>query len=110
MLEDQLVVADVVLHPVEQDTGHLLLRGHAERPVPTGDDDVGGLAPEVLRRGGAAHSTVEGLATVAAADLDGHLESLPRGFETAHAEVAQSLDMAFQRDVRYLQPLRRLGA
>ena len=48
MLQDQLVVVHVVLHPHEQQTGDLLLRGIAPGPVLTGDGDVGGLALHVL--------------------------------------------------------------
>ena len=96
MLQYQLVVVDIIFHPFEQQSGYLFLGGIAEGPRTAGDGDVGGLALHVLGSIG----TVEGLVEVDAAEArvhtDGQIEVTSRRFETAHAEVLQSRDMALQ--------------
>lgn len=84
--------------------------GVAERPVLTGDGDVGGFALHVLGGFGTANKPVELGAAVTRGDLYGQAEVLTQGFETALAEVLQSRDVALQWDVGNLMALGCLRA
>ena len=65
MLQDQLIVVDIGLHPHKEHTGYLLLTGAAEGPAAAGDGDVGGFAPHVLGIADTANFFVELWAAVA---------------------------------------------
>ena len=108
MLQYQLVVVNIIFHPLEQQTGYLFRGGIAERPRAAGDGDVGGLALHVLGSIGTMNGLVEVGAAEARAHLDGQVEVTACRFETAHAEVLQSRDMALQRCVVDVVLLGRL--
>ena len=96
MLQYQLVVVNIIFHPLEQQTGYLLRGGIAERPCAAGDGDVGGLALHVLGSIGTMNGLVEVDAAEARVHFDGQVEVTACRFETAHAEVLQGRDMALQ--------------
>ena len=110
MLQYQLVVVNIIFHPLEQQTGYLFRGGIAEGPRAAGDGDVGSLALHVLGGFGTANKPVELGAAVARGDLYGQAEVLTQGFETALAEVLQGRDVALQWDVGNLMALGRLRA
>ncbi len=108
VLQYQLVVVNIIFHPLEQQTGYLFRGGIAERPRAAGDGDVGGLALHVLGSIGTMNGLVEVDAAEARVHCDGQVEVTARRFETAHAEVLQSRDMALQRCVVDVVLLGRL--
>ena len=110
VLQNQLVVVNIIFHPLEQQTGYLFRGGIAERPRAAGDGDVGSLALHVLGGFGTANKPVELGAAVARGDLYGQAEVLTQGFETALAEVLQGRDVALQRNVGDVMRLGRLRA
>ena len=110
VLEDELVEVCLHLHPPEEHKGYLLAGGIAEGPILTGDGDVGGFALHVLGGFGSSNKSVELGAAVARGDLYGQAEVLAHGFETAHAEVLQSRDVALQLNVGDVVGFGRLRA
>ena len=110
VLKDELVEVYGVAHPPEEQTGYLLAGGVAEGPTTAGDGDVGGFALHVLGGFGTANKPVELGAAVARGDLYGQVEVTACRFQTAHAEVLQSRDMALQRCVVDVVLLGRLRA
>jgi hypothetical protein len=99
MLEDQLVVGDVLFHPVEKETRHLFLTPYRQGPPPPGNLDISGFTQQMLGITDTTHGTVQRFATVTAGDEDGAAELQTGRFQTIHGEVPDAQDMTLQGDI-----------